>query len=59
MVLETGRSILKLDDDGKKYWENWDDGDKDSTNMDIGECIEFNPDNFEEGTIIKIIENVD
>lgn len=58
MLVETGWSTLKIDDEGKKYWDNYDEGAKDSVAMNVGECIELNPDSFEEGTIIVIKEEV-
>lgn len=57
-IICTGKATLKKDEEGKKYWYNYDDGDHDGVDMDIGECLGFNPETFEEGTEIRIMEHV-
>ena len=59
MKIDTGQATLKVDDvKGDKYWSTFDDGDKDAYNMNPGECLQFDPKAFEEGAIIRIIEEL-
>ena len=51
----TGQATICLDaNTGDKHWRVYDEGDKEPFNMNIGEYLQFNPEAFEEETIIKI-----
>ncbi len=57
---ETGRATLKIDEvTDKKYWHVYFNDDKEGDNLDEGEAVEFSPDAFEDGCIIRIFENED
>ena len=58
MKIETSHATLKINEEGEKYWAIWEQDGKDVDNFDPGECISFNPDGFDNGTIIKIFEDV-
>ena len=58
MKIETGQATLRVDDFGEKYWSVADEGCRDEFDMNNGEAIEFNPEAFKEGTVIKIVENL-
>lgn len=58
MVSQTGVAILKINDDGEKFWSTKDDSSKDSLYMSPKEVIKFNPEAFEEGTEIRIYEPI-
>ena len=58
--IETGRATLKIDEvSNKKYWRVYFNDDKEGEDLNEAEAVEFSPDNFEDGCIIRIFENVD
>ncbi len=58
MVTQTGSAVLRINDDGKKFWSTSDNSSKDAFYMVPKEKLEFNPEVFEEGAEIRIYEPV-
>jgi hypothetical protein len=55
MKVETGKAVLKVDDFGNKYWDVCDSA-QESSRLDNGRHLKFNPESFKQGTEIKIFE---
>ena len=57
MKEETGHAVLKVNEEGRKYWEVWTQDSKDAVAFDIGKPLGFNPKAFNEGAVIKVFED--
>ena len=58
MKIETGHATLRINEDGEKYWEVSTQDSKGAESFDPGKALEFNPDGFDSGAIIRVFEDL-